>query len=98
MRGLQHLVKNAVDAVTDDQLAFKRLDVNVAGPLLVRLGDQAVDEADNRGLVGSIQEIGRFQTAGQVGPQPFLDILDELLGLSRPTLIGAVDRTQDLVG
>ena len=44
--GLQ--VKNAVDAETDDELFFLRLDVNVRATHLVAVRDDRVDEFDER--------------------------------------------------
>ena len=41
-------VEDAVDPVADDQLVLVRLDVDVARPVLGRLEDHRVDEADER--------------------------------------------------
>ena len=54
------LVQHAVDAVADPQVVLGRLDVDVGRAVLDRLGDQQVDEPDDRGV------LDRPRSAGQV--------------------------------
>jgi len=50
-RGGRHLLEHAVDPEAHAQLPFVRLDVDVARTAPHRLGDEGVDELDDRGLV-----------------------------------------------
>jgi hypothetical protein len=56
--GIHRLEEDAVDAQPDFQRLFLGLDVNVAGALLDRVGDQVVDEADDRRFVAGLLKVG----------------------------------------
>ena len=53
-----HLVQDAVDAVAHPHLGLLRLDVDVGGAVTDRLGDQGVDELDDRRVV---QRVGGLE-------------------------------------
>ncbi len=53
----QRFVQAAVDAVADPHAAFGRLDVDVAGPLLHRVEDDVVHQADHRRLAGDLLHV-----------------------------------------
>ena len=55
--GGRHLVQDAVDAVFDLELGLERLDVNVAGTLLDGVGDDHVDQVDQRRLARHLLEV-----------------------------------------
>ena len=44
-----HFVKRAVDAITNFEFVFERLEVNVTGPVLDRLVQNQIDETNDRG-------------------------------------------------
>ena len=50
-RRRRHFVERAVDAVTDFELSLERLEMNVARPVLDRLIQDQIDEANDRGGV-----------------------------------------------
>ena len=56
--GLQHLAQHAVDAEAHDQAVLERLDVDVGGVLLDRLGEHGVDQADDRRIVVAVEQVG----------------------------------------
>ena len=58
LRRAHDLVQHAVDAEPDPQIAFARLDVDVGGPVRDRLGDEQVDELDDRGVVDDLLDAG----------------------------------------
>ena len=47
-RRRRHLIKRAIHAVTNLEFVFERLEVDVARPVLDRLEQDQVDEADDR--------------------------------------------------
>ncbi len=57
LRHFQRLVQAAVDAVADPHAAFRRLDVDVAGPLLHRVENDVVHQADDRRLAGDLLHV-----------------------------------------
>ena len=81
--GLQHLAQDAVDAKADDESILKRLDVDVGGVFLHRLGEDRVDEADDRRVVLALEEIGllrqHLRQVRKVGG--LIETLDRLHGL-----------------
>ena len=58
--GALDLQQVAVDAVADDQVFLARLDVDIRGALLDRLEHQRVDPADDRRLVGEVEDVGEL--------------------------------------
>ena len=56
--GLQHLAQHAVDAEAHDQAVLERLDMDVRGVFLHRLGEHRVDEPDDRRVVVGFQQVG----------------------------------------
>src|SRR5277367_435697 len=93
LRLADHIVKDAVDAESDDEVAFKRLDVDVGGLFLHSTKEKRVDELDDRSVVLSgLQDIDRaFQVVLLV--ELALDLVDKIGGAS---FINAVDRVLDL--
>ncbi len=51
--------QHAVHAVADAEFPFERLNVNVAGALLDRLGDHGVHQADDRRFAGHVAQAAR---------------------------------------
>ena len=65
--GLQHLAQHAVDAEADHQAVLERLDVDVGGVFLDRLGEHGVDQPDDRRVVLAFEQVGRLgQVLGEV--------------------------------
>ena len=65
--------QDAVDAEADEQLAADGLEVDVGRALVDRLGDERVDELDDRGLVGGlaqVDDLGAF-------PRSLVGLLDD---------------------
>ena len=60
MRG--RLGQHAVDAEADAQLAAVGLEVDVRGALVDCLGDERVDELDDRRLVGGLAQVDDLGT------------------------------------
>jgi hypothetical protein len=59
-RDLHHLAKDAVDPVADDDASLRRLDVNVARPAVDAVGQEGIDQFDDRTgrrLFGADREI-----------------------------------------
>ena len=52
------LVQHAVDAVAHPQVVLGRLEVDVRGAVLDRLGDQQVDVLDDRGVLDDLLDLG----------------------------------------
>ena len=97
---LYDLVEHAVDPEAHRQLPLEGLDVDVAGPLLDRLEQERVHQADDRGLVGChVEEVLRlFQLGGQDVVQILGEALDHLLGRVRGQIVDPVDRIEDHLG
>ena len=75
------LVQLAVDAVADDDLLLARLDVDIAGALLDRVEQQRVDPADDRRLVGDVEDVDQLLAAALV---LFVLLLGEVAALVAP--------------
>ncbi len=58
LRRAHDLVQHAVDAEPDPQVPLGRLDVDVGGAVLDRLGDEQVDELDDRGVLDDLLDAG----------------------------------------
>jgi hypothetical protein len=58
---LEHFAQHAVDAEAHHQAILERLDVNIRCVVLHRLGEDRVDELDDRRLVVAFQEVGRLR-------------------------------------
>ena len=57
--------QHAIGPHSHDQPAFVGLDMDVADPLAYRFGDDRVDQADGRRIVGAVEQIlGARQSAG----------------------------------
>ena len=56
-RDAGRLGQDAVDAEADEQLAADGLEVDVGGALVDALGDERVDELDDRRLVGGLAQV-----------------------------------------
>jgi len=61
------LVQHAVDAQAHAELGRERLKMDVRGAALQRGGDQLVDQADDRGVVGPFARVGRVVGTGFIG-------------------------------
>ncbi len=89
-RRLARLVEHAVDPVADLHLLLARLDVDVAGPLLDRVEHQRVDPADDRRLVGDLQDVD------QLLAPPFVLLVPLLAEIAALVVLAAVDVVDDL--
>ena len=80
-RRRRHFIKRAIDAITDFELVLERLEVDVARPVLDRLIENQIDEAnDRRGVgfhlgvaAGCLLACERHQLAG------FAELLEDVL-------------------
>ena len=97
VRRTQHLVENAVDAVSHHHLPFEGFEVDVAGPLLVPLGDQAVDETDDRCFVGDVDQVLWLEADRKILAAAGTDLLDHFPGLAGLAFEAAVDGGEDLL-
>ncbi len=59
--GLQHLAQHAVDAEADHEPVLERLDVDVRAVFLDRLGQERVDQPDDRRLVLALEQVGNLR-------------------------------------
>jgi hypothetical protein len=80
--GLDHVAQLSVDAIAHQRAALEGFDVDVGRAFAHRLGEQCVDELDDRGIVFRFEQIGDFgQQFGELLQIDVLaDVLDELLG------------------
>lgn len=60
IRNSQNVVKLPIDTMADLQARFLRLHVNIAGARFGRIAQDQVDEANDRGHLGVLHELGRF--------------------------------------
>ena len=58
LRRAHDLVQHAVDAEPDPQVVLGRLEVDVGGAVLDRLGDEQVDELDDRRVLDDLLDLG----------------------------------------
>ena len=88
--GLQHLAQHAVDAEADHEPVLVGLDVDVGSVFLDRLCQHGIDQADDRGVVLALHEVGRLRQAlGKPREVGFaLDALDDLPGLAAAAFVG----------
>ena len=64
----QHFAQHAIDAEAHHEAVLERLDVNIRGVLAHRLGEQGVDQADDRCVVFAFQKVGGLgQCIGDLG-------------------------------
>jgi hypothetical protein len=91
-RGAAGLVELAVDAVAHLDLFLARLDVDIAGALLDRVEQQRVDPADDRRLVGDLEDVDQL-LAGAGHLVLVLTLGAEIAAL---VLLAAVDLVDDL--
>ena len=96
--GGDHRVEDAVDTVPDDELLLVRLEVDVAGPLTDRPEQDGVDEADDRRLVGRLEQVPRLLDGGRrvEVPLPRKPLHDLVFRGMRP-LVRGVDPGEHLV-
>src|SRR5262249_52029796 len=55
---LQYLAQHAIDAEANHQAVLERLDVDVGGVFLDRLGENGIDQPDDRRIVLAVEKIG----------------------------------------
>src|SRR6185369_5803296 len=90
--GRKLFVEDAVDAEADQQIPFVRFDMDVADPLLDRFRENRVEQADNRSLIGQIQQIlGVVQFGGNRGEIFPLQLLQHFAGRPRGTCVDNID-------
>jgi len=79
--GLDHVAQLSVDAIAHQRAALEGFDVDVGRAFAHRLGEQRVDELDDRGIVFRFEQIGDlWQQFGKLLQIDVLaDVLDELL-------------------
>src|SRR6266480_241523 len=79
-RGRGHFVKRAIDAITYFEFVFERLEMNVAGPVLNRLIQNQIDEANDRGGIGFCFRSGRAIAFAQLHQlADFAELLEHFL-------------------
>jgi len=93
----ENFVQDSVDPVTDNQFPLEGLDMDIARPFLETLGDQAVDEADDRSLVGTVKQIAGFERNGQLIGAAAIDLLNHGSGTAGLFFIATMDGAQDLL-
>src|SRR6185436_12150192 len=86
--GLEHFAQYAVDAEAHDQAVLERLDVNIGRVVLHRLGEDRVDQLDDRRLIVAFEQVGLLrQILREVREVGFvIHAADHLLGNVRSTL------------
>ncbi len=89
--GVKRSYKNAVHAIPDLEAVLIRLDVNVAGSGLDGLGDDVIDQLDNRRIAGVIEEIGGIFDFTDDGTAIFFHILHQLFGRTLTKIIGEIN-------
>ena len=92
-------IEDAVDPIADDQPPFKRFEVDITGPLPNGLKEDGVDQSDDRGFVGRIEQVLRFvELVGQL-VQAFVrcDILHHFLGACRirNVVVGSIEPREE---
>ena len=86
------VVKNAIHTVTHRQVILERLHVDIAGPLLDRLVKHGINEVDDRGFIGGIQQVlGLLQVRNTDRKVPVFQVLDDIACRLRGSLVSAVD-------
>ena len=92
----EHLAQDAIDTEAHDQAIFEGFDMNIRGVFLDRLGQQGIDEADDRRIILTFQQVFRLGKllgdAEQV--HALAEITHHLHGFAGILLIG--DRQQVL--
>jgi hypothetical protein len=87
-RRLDQVEQSAVDAQPHHRARFERLDVDVRGAAAQRLGEQCIDQADDRRAILAVEQVldlGNFlQQPRQV------HVLREVAGQCRCAGVGAV--------
>ena len=68
------LSQHAVDAKTHNQSEFEWFDMNIGSADANRLGDQAIDQPDDRGVVLRFEKIGRRWNLVQKIVEPFREL------------------------
>ena len=98
--GLQHLAQHAVDPEPDHEAVLERLDVDVGRVLLHRLGEQGVDQADDRGLVLAFEQVGRLRDVLRevVEVRLLLEPAHRVHRGARATLVGLAQQILELLG
>ena len=91
-----HLVQHAVDAVAHDQPVLERLDVDVRGAHLQRVGDHQRDEPDHRRLGGQVLELLDVGVEREL--VALLDVADDLAELRLAGTVEALERGLELGG
>ena len=93
---VQNIIQDAVNAISDFEAAGVRLDVNIAGTVFNRSGDQQVDQFDDRRVAGFIEQIGCFINPGDqiigVGVIHFFKIV---FGGGAAHVVGHIDGRHD---
>ncbi len=92
----QHVIEDSIDAVTNYQIPFEWLDVDIACPLFDGLKEDRVHQANHRSLIGRIEEIGGFlQSAGNDIEAVLVEVLDDLLGRIGIPIVYLIDGIDD---
>ena len=86
------LVQHAVDAEPDPQVVLGRLDVDVGRAVLHRLGDQQVDELDDRRVLDDLVDAARGRSSSACSSAAACDHRVDV-GVEA---VEAVDRVDDL--
>ena len=92
---LHRLVEHVVDPEADADLLLEGLDVDVARPLLDRVLEKRVHEADDRRVVRGLEQILRLGDVEIEGIEVPAGLLGELVGGRVTAVVDGVDRLQD---
>ena len=90
-------MQHAVDPVADDQPVFERLDMNVGGPLLQRIGDDQADQPDDRRFGGQILQLLDVGEHAVFIDDPGFDPVDDLAERRLVAAVQALHRGVEFV-
>ena len=96
-RRRRHFVKRAVDAITNFEFVFERLEMNVARPVLDRLIQNQIDEAnDRRGVCFGFDSARAIAFAQLHQLADFAELLEDLLHAGGVAAVEDPDAVFDL--
>ena len=91
------LVQHAVDPVADDEPVLERLDMDVGGARVERVGDDERDEADHRRFGGEVLQLLDVGVEREV-VAALLDVADDLADRGAAGAVETLERRVELVG
>jgi hypothetical protein len=75
-RRAHDLVQHAVDAEADAQVVLGRLDVDVRRAVLDRLGDEQVDELDDRRVLDDLLDVGESSSSSSASSRSLREVVE----------------------